>query len=297
MGRDSKRRSRQRVRSKKRHHSSDSSDNEMLARKSHNTPFCTSTPSGSHVCSHETAARSTVTTPPVPTMVPTLPSTSFQTQTNTNTHSGTPLYAGRMELIPVFNASTDSMLIETWLDKINSIGELYSWDDRAKIFAMIGRLAGNAKLWFDCQTDMNLTWEQWQFKLKDAFPSFKGVAAKLKEFVNIERKPHEDIISFYYAKLKLGIHCNQPDSIITDVMISTLNNQLLQSSAHAAGCKSTKQLLQFLIDADFKSSPNQERVYNKQRQFDRRGSKHDNTKNCCFSCGKPGHRASTCHKN
>jgi hypothetical protein len=113
----------------------------------------------------------------------------------------------RIELIPEFSGSTDGTTIDRWLDKINSIGKLYNWDDHAKIFSTIARLSENAKSWYDCQTTTPVTCNEWEEKLRVPFPPHKNIASKLKDFVNIERNP--DL-----------------DEVITDVIISTINNNI-----------------------------------------------------------------------
>lgn len=80
------------------------------------------------------------------------------------------------------------MLIQQWLNKIDSIGNLYAWDERAKIFCMIGRLTGNARSWYDCQSDINYSWEQWKAKLLKAFPAAQGIAVKLKDLLLLNVK-------------------------------------------------------------------------------------------------------------
>lgn len=160
-------------------------------------------------------------------------------------------FVGRFELIPEFSGSVDGLTIDQWIDKINSVGNLYHWDDSAKIFCMIARLKGNAQSWYECQSTIPSTWPEWTEKLLLAFPSHKGIASKLKDFVNTERLPDEDVISFYYKKLRIGKYCNLPDTVIADVIISTLNNNLIKVSAHAANCKTTEKLLQYLTDSDY----------------------------------------------
>lgn len=117
-------------------------------------------------------------------------------------------YVGRFELIPVFDGSTEGMTVDRWIDKINSVANLYNWDDRAKIFGMSARLAGHAKSWHECQTKTYTSWIEWEDELRAAFPVYKGIAAKLKDFVTIVRKPNQDLISFYYEKLRMGKHCS-----------------------------------------------------------------------------------------
>lgn len=86
------------------------------------------------------------------------------------------------------------MTVDKWIDKINSVGNLYSWDDRAKLFCMIARLTGHAKSWYECQTKPFTSWTEWENELKAAFPIHKGIAVKLKDFVTTECNPHQDLI-------------------------------------------------------------------------------------------------------
>jgi hypothetical protein len=234
--------------------------------------------------------------------------------------NNSPRYQGRIELIPEFSGSTDGMTIDRWLDKINSIGKLYNWDDHAKIFSTIARLSGNAKSWYDCQTTTPVTWNEWEEKLKVAFPPHKNIASKLKDFVNIERNPEQDVISFYYEKLRMGKHCNLPDEVITDVIISTINNNIIRASAHAANCKCTEKLLLFLSDynyvtqthkhhssgLNFKSQRftknDQHRSQNKfiSKPFNNKDTNYSTVTNkrniTCFYCKKDGHTREMCFK-
>lgn len=225
-------------------------------------------------------------------------STSRQTkQTTTRSRSprerainNTQRYAGRTELIPEFDGTSNSLTIIQWVTKIDEIGELYNWDDRAKIFAMSGRLTGNAKSWYDCLSEINSPdWNAWKTRLTRAFPSSRGIAANLKEFVNLERKPNEDVVSFYYTKLKLGKHCELPDHVIADVIIFTLNDDLLKASADAAGCKTTEQLLRFLVESNYTGTNKEVKRQQPQNRVN------NSNKSGCFICGKLNHKASNCY--
>lgn len=199
-------------------------------------------------------------------------------------------YVGRTELIPEFDGTSNSLTIRQWVTKIDEIGELYHWDDRAKIFAMIGRLTGNAKSWYDCQSELNSPdWNSWKEKLMRAFPSSKGIAANLKEFVNSERKPNEDVVSFYYSKLRLGKHCELPDHVIADVIIFTLNDSILKASAYAASCKTTEQLLKFLVESNYAGTNKEIKRQQPQNRVN------NSNKVGCFICGKVNHKAASCY--
>lgn len=83
-------------------------------------------------------------------------------------------------------------------------------------------------------------------QLKRAFPSFKGIAAKLKDFVNIEWRADRNFIEFCYEELRIGRHCNLSDEVIGNAIISIINNNLIRASAQAAKCHTPKKLLEFL---------------------------------------------------
>lgn len=57
--------------------------------------------------------------------------------------SVTQRFVGRMELVPEFDVSTKTITINQWLNKIDSLGDLYGCDDWAKIFCIISRLTAH----------------------------------------------------------------------------------------------------------------------------------------------------------
>lgn len=123
----------------------------------------------------------------------------------------------------------------------------------------------------------------------------RSIASKLKDFVNCERQNNEDAVSFYCNKLRLGIHCDLPDHVITVVIISTLNNNLLKASAQVAGCKITKSLLKFLVESNYSlTSINKPERQNQGSKQNQRSIQH-NVK--CFTCGKTGHKSKNCYQN
>jgi hypothetical protein len=83
--------------------------------------------------------------------------------------------------------------------------------------------------------------------LIEGFPPQQGVFDKLKELVNVQREKHQSLVDFYYRKLGLGHACKLDDHVTVDIIINTINDPFLKSGARAAGCVSTKHLLQFLI--------------------------------------------------
>jgi hypothetical protein len=118
----------------------------------------------------------------------------------------------------------------------------------------------------------------------------------------------------------MGKHCNLPDEVITDVIISTINNNIIRASAHAANCKSTEKLLLFLSDynyvtqthkhhssgLNFKSQRftknDQHRSQNKfiSKPFNNKDTNYSTVTNkrniTCSYCKKDGHTREMCFK-
>lgn len=156
-------------------------------------------------------------------------------------------YQGKINSVPTFRANLDGINVEQWLHAIDSTGDLFGWDEKARIFCMSNKLGGNARHWYNNQETINLTWHQWKRKLVNAFPPQARVFMKLKELVNVERERNQNLVDFYYRKLCLGQSCKLADEVIVDIIVNTVNDPFVKSGARAAGCRSTDALLKFLI--------------------------------------------------
>jgi hypothetical protein len=152
-------------------------------------------------------------------------------------------YEGKIDSVPMFGGGFEEMNVQQWIHTINASGDVFGWDDKARIFCMANKLRGNAKSWYNNQDNLNLSWKQWKTKLIEAFPPQQGVFDKLKELVNVQREEHQSLVDFYYRKLALGHACKLDDHIVVDIITNTINDPFLKSGARAAGCVSTKHLL------------------------------------------------------
>lgn len=178
-------------------------------------------------------------------------STSFGAPTVCATDQGqmNKLLSGS-ENIPVFTGdSLSDMSAQVWLNRLEALAKIFNWNERFLIYQMTTKLAGNARLWFNSQQEIDYTWEQWKYKILSDFPEGRGIALKLHDFVTVKRENNENVLDFYYKKLSLGKKCDQPEHVITDVIIFTLNDPLLRAGARGAACRDTKSLLQYLTDA------------------------------------------------
>ncbi|KAJ8983227.1 hypothetical protein NQ317_005316 [Molorchus minor] len=147
------------------------------------------------------------------------------------------VYQGKIDSVVAFSGSFDEVMnARLWLNSIDATGDLFGWDERARIYCMINKLRGNAKTWYSNQESVHLSWKEWKNKLQESFPEQQCVFRKLKDLVNNERNESQNLIDFFYQKLSLGQYCKLQDKVIVDIITNTINDPFLKSGIRAAGC-------------------------------------------------------------
>ncbi|KAI5643817.1 hypothetical protein NE865_04213 [Phthorimaea operculella] len=215
----------------------------------------------------------------------------------TNYHAGSApqqsvvRYMGRNDFIPVFDPQTSPVSVEHWIRNLEGIANMHGWDERTLICNCTSKLGGYAKSWYEHQVTFDMSWAEWKEKLVRAFPFTKNKLTQIREMVNRVRKPNEDPIEFYYTKLGIGMSCQLSNEIITEAIIGTLGNQLLEIGAKSAGCRDTNSLLQYLASINTSAAASKGQDKSENQLKNERGP--DRVARC-FTCGKPGHRASRC---
>ncbi|KAI5634188.1 hypothetical protein NE865_13106 [Phthorimaea operculella] len=198
---------------------------------------------------------------------------------------------GRNDFIPVFDPQTSPVSVEHWIRNLEGIANMHGWDERTLICNCTSKLGGYAKSWYEHQVTFDMSWAEWKEKLVRAFPFTKNKLTQIREMVNRVRKPNEDPIEFYYTKLGIGMSCQLSNEIITEAIIGTLGNQLLEIGAKSAGCRDTNSLLQYLASINTSAAASKGQDKSENQLKNERGP--DRVARC-FTCGKPGHRASRC---
>lgn len=219
-------------------------------------------------------------------------------------------YVGRNDFIPEFDPETSAISIEQWIRNLESVANMHGWDERTLVCNCTSKLKGYAKAWYERQTAYDITWQEWKINLIKAFPMTKNKLFHIRELVNRLREPTEDLIKFYYEKLGIGMSCDLPDDVITEAIIGTLGDKLMEVGAVSAGCNNTTSLLKYLAnlktataDPTKLGQPNstlpqvtiprvnlggQTRIVQANGQPRRPVN--------CFSCGQSGHKAMVCGK-
>lgn len=199
-------------------------------------------------------------------------------------------YVGRNDFIPEFDPQKTTIPIEHWLRNLEAIGRMHGWDERSIICNCTAKLAGYAKDWYERQTCYDIDWKEWKEKLIKAFPYTRNKLSQIRELVNRVRLPNEDPIKFYYEKLGIGMSCNMTEEVITEAIIGTLGDKLMEVGAVSAGCQDTRSLLKHLASMKTSLVHVEEHSSSMPLKFKSDSKKRNN----CFSCGKKGHVARHC---
>jgi hypothetical protein len=59
----------------------------------------------------------------------------------------------------MFGGGFEEMNVQQWIHTINATGDVFGWDDKARIFCMTNKLRGNAKSWYNNQDKLDLSWK------------------------------------------------------------------------------------------------------------------------------------------
>lgn len=198
-------------------------------------------------------------------------------------------YVGRSDFIPEFDPQNTNISVEHWIRNLEAIGKMHGWDERTLICNCTSKLMGYAKDWYERQSCYEVGWPEWKTKLIKAFPFTKNKLSQIRELVNRVKLPKEDPIKFYYEKLGIGMSCDMTDEVITEAIIGTLGDKLLEVGAVSAGCHDSATLLKYLANVKTSSIPFGE---DSGKTLKETVPKPHKLK--CFSCGQLGHKAGTC---
>ena len=199
-------------------------------------------------------------------------------------------YVGRSDFILEFNPQTTLVPVEHWIRNLESTAKMHGWDERTLICNCTSKLAGYAKGWYEQQASYEISWSEWKEKLIQAFPFTKNKLSQIRDLVNRVRLPSEDPVSFYYSKLGLGMSCQLSDDVITEAVIGTLGDKLLEVGAKSAGCHDTTSLLRYLASINTSNEELEKPGFSQRKEGQSQNLK-------CYTFGKQGHKANRCRIN
>lgn len=206
-------------------------------------------------------------------------------------------------IIPEFNPSDKNQRIDVWLRKVNECAQVYGWDESTIVHFAMQKLCGLAKTWYDSLDTILFTWEEWQIKLTDAFPSEQNYGQVLEDMLKRKSRFNELIENYYYEKLSLLNRCEITGRKAVDCIIHGLTDRTMRSSALALRCEEPHQLLKFLLsnnkDLPTQLLPFRDRnfkVVGARQNSNRANDKRPHSELQCYNCKEKGHLFAKCPK-
>ncbi|XP_041978509.1 uncharacterized protein LOC121737758 [Aricia agestis] len=193
------------------------------------------------------------------------------------------------EVIPELDPGKKTTNVKGWLSKIDQLGDMYSWDEKDRIFVMQIRLRGAAREWYDELEDYTATWSQWKQNLTCAFPRSTDYVDQLEEMLARVKNNDETMTRYFHEKMSLIKKCGLKGDAATSCLIRGLPVEL-RPNAKAYNCETPEQLYFGFLS----SLENYKAVGTKmaeQTSSWRRGTVLPKT---CYNCRKTGHEARDC---
>lgn len=151
-----------------------------------------------------------------------------------------------IQAVPVFDPSVPTANVDNWLNKIEQLAEVYSWNEPTMIYAATSHLKGFAKTWYDGLTNVNHSWVEWKGMFLGAFPTRTDCETLLPKMLERKKQPSEDMLQYLFEKLALITACELQGNKAVNLLINGLRDTTIQNAAKVASFKTPEELLNYL---------------------------------------------------
>lgn len=228
---------------------------------------------------------------------------SFKTNTMQISNSSTSQFPLHINVIPEFDPKDGSQNIESWINKVNECAQIYSWNEGQTCHFALGKLVGLAKRWYQGLPTLLYTWNEWQEKLKGAFPSMENYGDLLQKMLNMRCKIGQELDVYYYEKMILINKCEISGRKAVGCLIHGIDDKFIRVSSNACCFDKPEQLflyLKTLSQSDSYVIANHNMPLN--RGIGQQGKTINTTSGSskpdivCYNCGEMGHIRTRCTK-
>lgn len=191
-----------------------------------------------------------------------------------------------VEIIVKFDPDKKHMKIKKWLNTIDRIAQVYSWDEDDCIVVMKARLRGAAREWLDELKHEPTTWDEWKECLIDAFLRPYDYVDRLQEMLARNKDDGEKMSKYFDDKMRLIKRCALKGKAALSCMIRGLPVEL-QTNAEALDFESPDELYNNYLWT----------FENYKEKSDQKLTWQQTSRKTCFYCNKTGHDTTECRFN
>ncbi|CAK1603777.1 unnamed protein product [Parnassius mnemosyne] len=204
-------------------------------------------------------------------------------------------------VIPEFDPSNRAQSIECWLRKVNECAAIYGWDSKQIVHFSLQKLVGLAKRWFESLPSVAFTWDEWQAKLRKAFPSEENYGRLLEEMLKRTSRNDESLREYFYDKLSLLNRCDIIGKKAVDCIIYGISDRSIRNGAQTLNSHEPEDLLNYLASQKPQIFDSRQGERISQKSFKSSvpsTSKSISTNNSltCYNCRSQGHPYYKCTK-
>lgn len=196
-------------------------------------------------------------------------------------------------ILPEFTGHDQDVVL--WLQKIDSVKNVYLVENKIIKLVAVGKLTGIAKDWYHSKVEhITMEWDVFKEELKRIFSNRPDKIALRRKFEARTWKKSERFVDYFHNKIKLGNNAGISDSEMLDYVIDGFDDKILQSQARMQNFTSLEVLLQTMSSitersADSKAVPSRKPVMSAASIGSRPTLR-------CFNCNKEGHVMAKCDK-
>lgn len=200
------------------------------------------------------------------------------------------------KILPEFDPERGDMSATEWVQRVNNCGDMYEWDDKTKFYLAVLKLMGNASLWYNGLQGTLSTWKDLSDSLITQFPSRENFGRLMREAVNYESAPGQNLQTYCFVKLaKINrLKCEFSEERKVDLIANGIHDEKIRTIALASSYQTVSELSDCL--SIFSNKEGKKEVGNivSKNQPPREEKRKVAFKGACFGCGQVGHKEGFC---
>ncbi|KAG7310665.1 hypothetical protein JYU34_003468 [Plutella xylostella] len=197
--------------------------------------------------------------------------------------------------VPEFDPSKKEQTMSMWLHKVNECSSIYGWSEKQIVHYALPKLRGVAQRWYEGLSSVLFTWEEWQSKLLQAFPSDENYGQMLSDMLAKRARYTDSLEDYFYDKVALINRCGISGKRAVECILHGIDDRSVRLGAEAVQFDDPNKLLPYLRNAKA-ARPNGDRKLVKgpiPKNSDLQTRPVSRAVRC-LNCKKDGHTVSEC---